>query len=73
MAMKLVDRKPILFTQGTVDITYVCESCQTPTIRTNEQNRLMHQVDLFQMRSAQQVPDLRLPPPIATKSAASSG
>ena len=33
-AMKPVDQKPILFTDGLVDVTYFCERCHTKTIRT---------------------------------------
>ncbi len=33
-AMKPVEQKPILFTDGLVDVTYFCERCHTKTIRT---------------------------------------
>ena len=37
-AMKPVEQKPILFTDGLVDVTYFCETCQTRTIRTMKPN-----------------------------------
>lgn len=38
--MEAVEQKYILFTNGLVDITYVCETCHTNTIRTiNPDNR----------------------------------
>lgn len=32
--MTAVERKHILFTNGLVDVTYVCEACDTRSIRT---------------------------------------
>jgi hypothetical protein len=32
--MKAIERKPIAFSNGLVDVTYVCETCHTQTIRT---------------------------------------
>jgi C4-type Zn-finger protein len=32
--MKPVERKPIMFTEGLVDVTYFCERCRMRTIRT---------------------------------------
>ena len=32
--MEPVERKHILFTDGLVDVTFVCETCRTHTIRT---------------------------------------
>ena len=32
--MKPVEQKPILSTDGLVDVTYYCERCRTKTVRT---------------------------------------
>jgi hypothetical protein len=32
--MKAMERKPVAFSNGLVDVTYVCETCHTDTIRT---------------------------------------
>ena len=32
--MKAMERKPVGFSNGLVDVTYVCEACLTHTIRT---------------------------------------
>ena len=32
--MKAIERKPVAFSNGLVDVTFVCEACQTHTIRT---------------------------------------
>ena len=32
--MKASERKPVAFSNGLVDVTFVCEGCQTHTIRT---------------------------------------
>ena len=32
--MKAMERKPVAFSNGLVDVTYVCETCHTHTIRT---------------------------------------
>jgi hypothetical protein len=32
--MKAIDRKPIAFSHGLVDVTYVCETCGTHSVRT---------------------------------------
>ena len=32
--MKAIERKPVAFSNGLVDVTFVCEGCQTHTIRT---------------------------------------
>jgi hypothetical protein len=32
--MKAIEGKPVGFSNGLVDVTYVCETCHTPTIRT---------------------------------------
>jgi len=32
--MKATERKPVAFSNGLVDVTYVCETCHTHTIRT---------------------------------------
>ena len=32
--MKAAERKPVAFSNGLVDVTYVCETCHTHTIRT---------------------------------------
>jgi len=32
--MKAIEQKPIGFSNGLVDVTYVCETCHTHTIRT---------------------------------------
>jgi hypothetical protein len=32
--MKPIDEKPIMFTEGLVDVTYFCERCRMRTIRT---------------------------------------
>ena len=32
--MKPVEQKPILSTDGLVDVTYFCETCHTKTVRT---------------------------------------
>ena len=34
--MKAVEEKPILFTDGLIDVTYFCERCHTRTIRTTK-------------------------------------
>jgi C4-type Zn-finger protein len=33
-SMKVIERKPIGFSNGLVDVRYVCETCLTHTIRT---------------------------------------
>jgi hypothetical protein len=32
--MKAIERKLVAFSHGLVDVTYVCETCSTQTIRT---------------------------------------
>jgi C4-type Zn-finger protein len=32
--MKVVERRPVDFSNGLVDVTYVCEKCSTQTVRT---------------------------------------
>jgi hypothetical protein len=32
--MKVVERRPVGFSNGLVDVTYVCEKCSTQTVRT---------------------------------------
>jgi C4-type Zn-finger protein len=32
--MKAMERKPVAFSNGLVDVTYVCEKCSTQTVRT---------------------------------------
>jgi hypothetical protein len=32
--MKAIERKPVAFSNGLVDATYVCETCQFQTVRT---------------------------------------
>jgi hypothetical protein len=32
--MKAIERKPVAFSNGLVDVTFVCETCLTHTIRT---------------------------------------
>ena len=32
--MKAMERKPVAFSNGLVDVTYVCATCLTHTIRT---------------------------------------
>ena len=32
--MKVTERKPIAFSHGLVDVTYVCETCGTHSVRT---------------------------------------
>ena len=32
--MKATERRPVAFSNGLVDVTYVCETCLTHTIRT---------------------------------------
>ena len=34
LPMKAIERKPVAFSNGLVDVTFVCEACQTHTIRT---------------------------------------
>ena len=34
LPMKVIERKPVAFSNGLVDVTFVCEACQTHTIRT---------------------------------------
>ena len=34
--MIVVEEKPILFTEGLIDVTYFCERCHTKTIRTTK-------------------------------------
>ena len=36
--MKAMVRKPVAFSNGLVDVTYVCETCLTHTIRTIKQD-----------------------------------
>ena len=34
LPMKAIERKPVAFSNGLVDVTYVCETCLTHTART---------------------------------------
>ena len=34
LPMKAIERKPVAFSNGLVDVTYVCETCLTHTTRT---------------------------------------